>query len=69
MEPATLKNILKKHGKNVNTSKDNKIKMLLVGLTFQVLDPLGMAGLRGSSIIYPWNAVSDTNKITLDFGP
>lgn len=44
MEPATFKNILKNMIKNFNTSKDNDIKMLLVGLTFQELDPLGMAG-------------------------
>lgn len=33
MEPATLKNILKKTWLKCNASKDNKIKLLLVGLT------------------------------------
>lgn len=49
MEPATLKNILKNmfktlENKTFNTSKGNKIKMLLIGLTFQDLDILGMDG-------------------------
>lgn len=43
MEPATLKNTLKNMVKIIE--KDDKIKLLLVGLTFQGLGPPGSAGL------------------------
>lgn len=50
MEPATLKNILKNMVKTFNISRDNKIKMLLVGLTSQDRGPLGSDGPQRSSL-------------------
>lgn len=50
MEPATLKNILKNMVKTFNISRDNKIKMFLVGLTSQDRGPLGSDGPQRSSL-------------------
>lgn len=67
MEPATLKNTLEKMVKTLknitfNTSKGNKIKMLLFGLTLQDL-------VWSSSVARCWAGTSDTNQITCRFGP